>query len=265
MTAAKEKDIDEILQYLKPHAEDCVYMYIDIKKYGLGNPNMSVWIDRNYQGIYLVVMKYHTSISVYTREENWDVDAVSDIIRREKPESVTAPRAIVEALQNVLSEEYGAVYGSVFELTNIRQDRFDGEIERVGEADTKEIAELIVRDEGIGGYYNVADLAEQFTERMRTNMGRNYVIRDHGRIVAHIASYAEYDGIATTGGLIVDPAYQTGVYGAVLESYLVEQLKKEGFRIYTFVTERLRKLFLTAVGNPCVGEYGKMTRKSEID
>ncbi len=262
MIEAQEKDIQDILHYLEPNVEDCIYMYIDIRKYGLRDAAIKIWFDADRQGVNLVVMKYHTSLSIYTRAKMWDVDAAARIVRQERPESITAARAIVETLWNVLSEEYDVSYGNVFQYTNFRTEQFDGVIERAGEEDAREIAELIVRDEDIGGYYDVADLAEQFVERMRTNMGRNYVIRDNGKIIAHIASYAECDGIATTGGLIVDPAYQTGVFGAVLENYLVKELMEEGFRVYTFVTSRMRNLLLTAMGDPCVGEYGKMTRKN---
>ena len=138
--------------------------------------------------------------------------------------------------------------------------RSDGLIEDGHEADTMDIAQLIAQDEGIGSYYEVEDLANQLSERIRTGMGRSFVIREKNKIVAHIASYAEFNGIATTGGLIVDPKYQNGLYGGVLESHLVHTLLQEDFQVYTFVTNRLRKKLLTAWGNTCVGKYGKMTR-----
>lgn len=260
---AVQDDIPAILAYLKRHVQDCIYMYIDIAKYGLDNPNMKIWLDADNDGVGLVVMKYHTGMSVYSARKKWDAKGTARLIENEKAASVTGPRAQIERLMKLLGDRYGAEYGAVFRFTNHRDYGMDELVETAGPEDTPECARLIAADEGIGSYYEVQDLAVQLAERMDTGMGRSYVIRQDGRIVAHIASYAEFKGIATTGGLIVDPAYRSGVYGGVLESYLVKRLLEEKFKVYTFVTARLRVKLLTALGNEQVGEYGKMMRRKE--
>lgn len=266
MRSATSEDISAILEYLKRKVSDCLYMYIDIAKYSLDNPNMKVWIDPNEGGPDLVVMKYHTSLSIFSDTDNWDVDAVAEIIAEERPLSITANKDIASRIHDALSDRYNVAYGSVFKFTNYRPMSADIDIETAAPEDTHEIAELIAMDESIGAYYDIDNLANQLKERMETGMGRSYIIRDeNGKIIAHIASYAEFDGLATTGGLIVHPDHQNGVYGLALESYLVEKLLEEKFNIYTFVTERLRKKLLLAVGNELVGEYGKLTAVSETE
>ena len=260
MREALPNDIPAILVYLERNIQDCLYMYIDIGKYGLENDHMRVWLDSNEDGLKLVVMKYHTNISIYTDRDDWDAEAVMELIEQEQVNSVTAEEKVVKRLYNLCSGRYNVSYGSVFRFSNARKFEFDGLIEDGHEADTMDIAQLIAQDEGIGSYYEVEDLANQLSERIRTGMGRSFVIREKNKIVAHIASYAEFNGIATTGGLIVDPKYQNGLYGGVLESHLVHTLLQEDFQVYTFVTNRLRKKLLTAWGNTCVGKYGKMTR-----
>ena len=263
MRQAKLDDIPAILTYLKRNIDDCVYMYIDIAKYGLENPNMKVWFDSDENGITLVVMKYHTSISVFTDVDNWNTEEVAEIIRNEGVLSVTGRKDIVEKIHNICEEKYDVSYGYVFNFTDYRVDTIDAEIETATVEDTLEIAKLITTDDGIGSYYEVENLAQQLAERIETGMGRSYVIRNEkGRIIAHIATYAEFNGIATTGGLIVSADCRNGVIGSVMEGFLVRTLIDENFKIYTFVTERLRKRLLMAMGNKCVGEYGKMTLKS---
>ena len=66
MREARAADLPRILAYLRPHVEECLYMYIDIAKYGLDNPAMRVWLEEGENGLRLVVMKYHTGISLYT-------------------------------------------------------------------------------------------------------------------------------------------------------------------------------------------------------
>lgn len=261
MRVATQNDVPAILTYLKRHVSDCLYMYIDIAKYGLDNPNMKVWFDADTRGIKLVVMKYYTSISVYTDVAEWDADFVADLIRQESVGSVTGKKELIEKLFERCKSDYNVSYGAVYKFEKHHEFDCDELIEEATLEDTIEIAKLITQDEDIGGYYEVTNLADQLAERMRTNMGRSYIIREDGRIVAHIASYAEFDKLATTSGLIVDHAARSGaVYGSVLESYLVKRLKEDGFEIYTFVTARMRKRLLSALGNQCVGEYGKLAR-----
>ena len=263
MRKATENDIPAILVYLKRQVQDCLYMYIDIAKYGLENPNMEVWLDSDKNGVKLVVMKYHTSISVYTDREKWNVEKVAKLIREKHVNSVTARRDIVEKLYELCADLYSVSYGSVHLFTQYRDFGLGDRIETATPEDTLEIAKLITQDEEIGSYYDVQNLADQLTERMNTGMGRCYVIREDGKIIAHIASYAEFDGIATTSGLIVDPAHRNSVYGAALENYLVENLLKEGFTVYTFIQDRLRFKLLERMGNHCLSEYGKMALKAE--
>ncbi|MCR5667217.1 MAG: GNAT family N-acetyltransferase [Eubacterium sp.] len=257
-------DVDAIVSYLRPHVKDCIYMYIDIAKYGLDNPNMKVWIDVKDGAINLVAMKYHTSLTVYTDDAEFDMGVIADMMREYDIYSMTARKDLIERVLEKCPDRYDVLYGYVFQLTSFRDYGFDESVIEDGKIeDCKEIAELVMTDEEIGSYYEVENLAKQYAERMETGMGRSYVIRDNGKMVAHIASYAEFDGVATTSGLIVTPEFRNGLYGIALEAYLVKRLMQDGFHVYTYVIKRLRKKFLERMGNECIGEYGKLMIKKE--
>ena len=258
MRLAQSQDLDGILGLLRAHVGDCLYMYIDIAKYGLDHPAMKVWLAENADGITTVVMKYHTGISFFADCEDWDKEGVIRLLQEEKPNSVTARKDLVESVLPEFADAYETEYGYVFLFTKFQPMEIDVPIERATEADLMEIAELVTSDHEVGSYFEVRDLAEQYKERMETSMGRNFFIREDGKIVAHIASYAEFDGLATTSRLIVDPNCRNSIYGAYLEKYLLDDLIADGFTVYTFITNRLRYRLLKAMGNECVGEYGKM-------
>ena len=38
MELAKEQDLQELFAFLQDNVADCLYLYIDVKKYGLDNP-----------------------------------------------------------------------------------------------------------------------------------------------------------------------------------------------------------------------------------
>ena len=45
-TKVTQKELAEVLDYYRQDRKNCLYSYIDLKKYGLGNPHLSVYIDR---------------------------------------------------------------------------------------------------------------------------------------------------------------------------------------------------------------------------
>ena len=261
MVEAAEHDIDEIVEYLHKGVQDCIYMFVDIKKYRLSNPAMRIWIDKDENNqLTCVVMKYHTGVSVYAETDTYPSDEVIQLIRDLNPMSITAKKTIVEKIEEAVGSQYNVLYGYVFRVDSFNDFGGNDLVELANEDDMLECAKLIVSNEEIGSYYEIENLAEQLRERIRTGMGRNYIIRDNGKIIGHIASYAELDDVATTSALIVDHEHEGKMYGAVLESYIVNQLRKEGFNVYTYIIQKKRFRLLKNIGNNPVGEYGKMMR-----
>ena len=239
-------------------------MYIDIKKYRLNNPAMKVWFNRDQNNrINLVIMKYHTSISLHMEGDTVSLSEISRIIHEYNPASITGKKSIIEKIAPSVCLEYNTEYGHIFEYKKFCDFGGNEMVEKATEEDAMEIARLITSDKEIGSYYEIEDFANQLVERMRADMGRNYIIREDGKIIGHIATYAELDDVAVTGGLIVERAYEGHMFGAVLEGYVVRQMREEGFRLYTFVVNHKRYKLLKNMGNLPVGEYGKMIKAGE--
>lgn len=261
MVEAKEKDIDEIVDYLHKEVHDCIYMFVDIKKYRLTNPAMKIWIDRYDDGnLACVVMKYYTGLSIYSEKDDYLLDGVIDLVEELKPMSITGKKAIIEKIESAVGAKYNVLYGYVFRVDSFNDFGGNELVELAKEDDMLDCAKLIATNEEIGSYYEIESLAAQLRERIRTGMGRNYIIRDKGKIIGHIASYAELDDVATTSALIVDHEHEGKMYGAVLESCIVNRLKEEGFNVYTYIIQKKRFRLLKNMGNNPVGEYGKMMR-----
>ncbi len=264
MRRATNKVIPAILEYLKRNVGDCVYMYVDIAKYGLDNPNMAVWYDADDDGICLVVMKYYDSIQVFTEKDDYDTEAVINLIREYKPGMISGRSDLVELLYPLCTDTYNFEKGYVFKLTRFRAFDSIVPIKRVGVEKCKEIARFICSNESIGGYYDVDNLTKQLAERIETGIGRSLIITgEDGTIKGHIATYAEFDGIATTAGLLAVDDGSGIPYGTMLESRLVNDLLNENYTIFTFVTEDRRARFFRAMKCVELNRYGKMTIKEE--
>ena len=132
------------------------------------------------------------------------------------------------------------------------------------QADAKEIAELICSDEELGEPYTVENLTLQLAERIRTQTGRSYIIRENGEIAAHSATYAETEGIAVVSGTIVKAAYRNTNCYMILANYMMQELVKEGKAAYTFSLSEKMKDYLDKVHTRC-GEYGRLVRKAGKD
>ena len=234
-------------------------MYIDIKKYRLSNENLRVWYKENDEHrITLVLMKYHTSFSIFSDEEELDVFSITTMINDYHPNSISSTKDIIETLQRNGVESYDYYFGYIIKYTNIRDYGGADYIEKAKDQDLREIAELILSDDDIGSYYEIADFEQQLRERMQSGMGRNYIARENGKIIGHVGTYAEFENISVGGGLIVKASTPKKMLGTVLENYIAGIMRDEGFAYYGFVSER-RKNILTLLGHTCVAEYGKMT------
>ncbi len=262
MRAAVSGDLDAILTYLRRDIPNCIYMYIDIGKYGLDNPHMHVWLDEDADGLRLAVMQYYNSIQLYSLADDWDVDGVAALVLEKRVSVVNGRLAMLERLFPLCSELYELHAGEVFRFTDHIHKESGVTVEHAAESDFPEIARLVCSDR-IFAHYTPESLAAQLLERQRSGMGRSVVIRRDGRIIAHIAVFADYGGIAVPSALIVHPDYRDYPYGSLIESYLLMELLAEGKEVYTFVTENGRKALLRALGCPHVADYGKMTLKQQ--
>lgn len=271
-TKVTQKELAEVLDYYRQDRKNCLYSYIDLKKYGLGNPHLSVYIDRGLvtdQGyadtlqaetmhdilkeadtsqagaadsaltagaLRCVLLQYYTGINVFSYKNNLDVPATVAFLQEKQPSMINGPLETLEKLYPYFRETYDFEAGYVTELLEKPKDESMSEtdesdaetqaefpVEKAGEAELPEIAAMICTDEGVGGTYTPEGLAAQLLERQRDGFGRNYFIRQNGRIVCHAGTYAEVDDLAVVSGVITAEDSR----GQNLADRVVSKLNKE--------------------------------------
>lgn len=271
-TKVTQKELAEVLDYYRQDRKNCLYSYIDLKKYGLSNPHLSVYIDRGLvtdQGyadtlqaetmhdilkeadtsqagtadsaltagaLRCVLLQYYTGINVFSYKNNLDVPATVAFLQEKQPSMINGPLETLEKLYPYFRETYDFEAGYVTELLEKPKDESMSEtdesdaetqaefpVEKAGEAELPEIAALICTDEGVGGTYTPEGLAAQLLERQRDGFGRNYFIRQNGRIVCHAGTYAEVDDLAVVSGVITAEDSR----GQNLADRVVSKLNKE--------------------------------------
>lgn len=268
MKKATEQDKSLILDYLAKEEEKCLYMYADIEKYGPDKPFLSVWYDEDDLGIRMVVMKYHASFQVYSSRGFDDLDWVVDLVSAEKPYGISARKEIAQALANRLSGIYSAEYGVVSKAEILDRDReklarlceersledSTETIELAKADDAREIAELLFLDEEMKSIYTIDSLTNELKERIESKMGRSYVIRKNGKIVAHEATYAECSRFVIQSGLMVHPDYRDTDYA----HWLTLKMNSVFSKSYFFTVKKKVIRLYKNTHCPLIGEYGKL-------
>ena len=139
-------------------------------------------------------------------------------------------------------------------------------IERVEEAteeDIPEIADLLLTDEEFGASYTKKELEDQMTGRLKTGMGTSYVIREDGKIVTTLSIVAQTEGFRVASLTMVDKDYRHTMYGTLVDSFLINELGKDGKRLFAFMTDERRIKMFIIMGNKLAAEYGKLIKNKQ--
>lgn len=262
-------DIQMILDYLRKDIENCLYLYADIWKYGVENDRLTVWFDTDEAGIQMVVMKYHRNFQIYSGPDYGSIDELLELVEAERPMGIAGRRELIERLAPHLKGRYSSEYGVIFRGVVLGEDYIhhamrtcEVSIELAREQDAHEIAELLCTDEELGSVYTVETLTRELRDRIRTGMGRSYIIRQEGRIVAHNASYAECDLFVVISGLFVHPDYRDMDLLRWITLKTSLEFGREGKDQYFFALKNRIIRWHKRIGSTVVAEYGKLSRSA---
>lgn len=258
MIKAQLEDRNRIVDYLSKDIDNCVYLYIDVKTYDICSENVAVWYQEENGEIVSVVMKYYDSFQIYSRIHDIDAEEIMKLINTYKVSMISGPRFLIEKIEKMCAG-YEAIYGEVFE-------NFLGDVpinanivEHAKVEDAKEIAELICTVEEFSRNYSVESLTKQIHDRISMGLGRSIIVRDNGKIVAHISTYAEAEDVAVISGAVVLPQFRDTDYYVAVSSYLNWELGNEKKRFFAFA---INKRVIYLLRNTCrkCGCYGKLVK-----
>ncbi len=257
-----KSEVENVLSYLKKDIQNCLYIYIDLVRYGITNPNMMVWTSGEQGAINSVIMKYHDGFQIYSQEPEPDINDILELIQEYQPERISGNEPIIQKLEPLCKVRYKSSYGVIFRRTKEQLYAMPSErkCEFADFADIPEIVELLLSEKEFGDYYTKKELVKQLEDRYQTKMGRSMVIRESGKIVGHVATFAETDDIAIASGSVIDKEYRKTDYFYTLSNEFYDQIcRVEQKAAYFFSTSRrhitlFRKLFVVCTS------YGKLVK-----
>ncbi len=260
MRIAKESDKEQLLNYLEKDLGNCLYIYLDIMQYGLNGENIKVWMSEGKKPN-TVLMQYHGDFQIYsTNLSAGEEKEIIGLIMRTKAGWISGEKKVIDIVAGNLYDTYKLTEGWVYELTSYRSFEYPEGFGIAKKEDMRELAALVCSDKDVGGGHHIDDLEKQFIERLKIGMGRNYYVRKNGEIISHIATYAENDKLAITSGMVTREDMRKEGYSSILEGCLVNDLLKEGKRVFTRVNQDRRARFLQIMGAEKCGEYARLQK-----
>ena len=241
---ARKDEIDRVLRYLEQDLQMCLYAYIDIKKYGTENPNLTVFIQSDEktiseENIQCVVMKYYRGLQIYTSNENYDAKELVTFLQTIDFNMINGAEYLISSIRRELEgkQEIECETGYVMELKALewKEDaEITSRIRAVADEEFDEVAQLICSDQELGGHYEVKSLSKQLLERRNEKFGRNLALYVDEELACHGATYAEIEEAAVVSGLITNVCYRGKGYAYQLVGKMCNELLQEGKRVFLF-------------------------------
>lgn len=239
-----------------------MYIFIDLKKYGLEDENFNVWIQYNSQNeICALISEYYGGIQIYSKLSDLEPEEIANFINYINPSTIFGMEKTLTLLYKFLPK-YDEEIGAISELTKLtfspNNNVYSAPIEEL-----KEIIEIISQDENLGLPYGFESLYEQYYERKQNNFGRNFVLRDEktNEIVCHAGTNAELPELAIICGVITSIKYRGKGFSKGTLAALCEQLLLENKRIFSYFFIPSAEKMHYGVGFEKIGNWVKLKKR----
>lgn len=258
----KKEDVEKLLKYYEQDLKNCLYSYIDLKTYGVENPNLAVYFDEDAQ-IRCSALKYYDGLQLFDAYGAMDAEATAELIKMLGSHIVSSTVEVIEQLYPMLKDRYDIEKGYVTEMLSMPQEIPSGEVRQAELWEYDEIARLICSDPGVGGHYQPEELKEQLLTRYQEKFGRNYILTRGGEIVHHAATYAELTNLAVISGVITREDWRGKGIGTLAVKKLCADLMKEGKKPCLFYYTKQAEGFYRKIGFERGTGWAKLVLRKE--
>lgn len=250
-----------VISYIGTNYPSCLYLYLNLLKYGVESESIDVYLQIADHNIKAVLLKYYTCLHVYSRDNTFDINELVKFFGENdytmlycKAETATR---VYSGLPQELKEKATITNGWVAQIKQL-----DCEPRRLAIAaekkDFEQIVNLIYEDEDIGRSYRFDELAKQLEERNRQGYARNLVIKQEDKVIAHACTNAEFNEIAVVAELLVRKEYRRKGFASEIWREICSQLLSEGKEVFSFYFSEESRALHKKIGFIEVCEWAKI-------
>lgn len=261
-----EENLKEIELFIGNEYYKCLYLYLDMKKYGINDENIKIWAQyKNENTIVSVILKYFSGMHIYSKNINYNIDEIVNLIKNETPSMICAEKEIIGTLNKKLNDKsYEEEFGFVRKLKELKVKESDD----VKQADTEDflnVAKLLYEDEDIGSSYKLNELSEQMLERYKEGYARNYIIKNNKEILAHAGTGAELGKISVMSYVVTNKEYRRKGLATKVCATLLSDLIKEGKEVYLINYSNESTKLYDKLGFEVCNDWGKLFRNLKVE
>ena len=235
---AVKNDDNRILTYIGDHYADCLYLYLNYRKYGCGSEAVTTYVSEDTnENINGVILKYHDCLHIYSKMADMASDECESFIDKEAPEVIFVNSIYNDRLQDHLKKER-----TMHEMKAVEKYcRDEYMIEGVYLASVEElpeIAEFLMTDSVYNTVYASAEeLSAQMTERVKDGYGCTYVARENNKITWTSSVVAQDDHICLESLIMLAPYLRKKGLGKPAVATLANILARGGKQVFAFPVE----------------------------
>lgn len=246
ITKCERYDEQRVLSYIGPDYSRCLYLYLNLQKYGIDSDIIEVYCQEEGNKMTAVMLKYYSCLHLYSKDGIFDADEVGSFFVDNGftilYSTAETGMRVYSALPISMAREATISNGWVAQIKSVDRESKGLAIPAQSD-DFVQIVKLIYEDEDIGRSYNYDDLARQLVERNKEGYARNLVIKKHDLVIAHICTNAEFDRVSVIAELLVRETYRGKGYASEIMRCICGSLLSEGKEVYSFYySEESRRL-----------------------
>lgn len=257
-SSTDEKMIDS---YISNEYSKCLYLYLNLKRYGFNSNHVKIYLQYNDLTIVSIILTYYNTMHIYSKKKDADYGEIVDFILKNNVTMICAEKSIIKELEQRLSEsKYEAEYGFIRSLSTINNIEIINLVE-AEQNDFEELTKLIMTDKGLSGSNSYESLYNQLLERYNQKFSRNFILKDKDKIIAHVCTGAENDKVAILTNLIIDIKYRNKGLGKKVCENFCKKLINNGQEVFLVnYTEESTKLY-EKIGFMKCCDWGKLYKK----
>ena len=161
----------EVFRFIGDERGRCLYMYMDILKFGLDSSEITVWAQRVDGEIAALMMKYHNGFHIYAKRPDIESGEIADLIRQIDPGLICGEGPVIQSLSSALPE-YTAEYGAIYKLGRSCAGVDRADIHKACSGDFRQVAQMLKEDDDYGLGFTLEELEEQFRSRQESGLSR---------------------------------------------------------------------------------------------
>lgn len=261
ITKCGNADVRQILEYIGIDYSRCLYLYLNIKKYGLETNLIDAWILTDNNLIKAILLKYYSCLHVFSKDNRFNSDEIAFFFVENHftmlyCTSETARRIYMSVPQSIKNTAV-VTNGWVAKIKELDHAPY-GMATHAEKEDFEQIAKLIYDDNDIGRSYKLNELTKQIIERNIDGYSRNLVIKKGNQVIAHACTNAEMDGIAVVAELVVREEYRRKGYASEIWRAICSEVLSEGKEVYSFYYSKESRTLHKHIGFYEVCEWTKV-------